>query len=233
MTKVILRRNAQPIRKRSVLDTVGAYVTDKASDIRADFTKRNTFLVQNYQAGILSDAFRYKLLIEKQRVAYYRYRLFRFCYLPTAPVTEPEAAPIMISFERKMLRLILAVAIIMFGAGLFQPSLDQTGTAQATETVSFVPFEITYTDPAPTGPANWLDGKAELNGFKKDALSGPYRYAQDSGYEFASDKERLLELVEEGVLVELKENKYIKFNGVSRPYVLPVVARFVYRLGEQ
>ncbi|MEY2665734.1 MAG: hypothetical protein RLZZ480_839 [Candidatus Parcubacteria bacterium] len=83
------------------------------------------------------------------------------------------------------------------------------------------------------GPRNWLDGVPEFNGFRKDALSGPLQYAKDSGYEFAATKTRLIELVEEGTLVELEETESLKFNDVSRPYVLPVVAEFVYRLADQ
>jgi spore germination cell wall hydrolase CwlJ-like protein len=85
----------------------------------------------------------------------------------------------------------------------------------------------------PTRPINWLDGNPESNGFRKDALSGPYEYAVASQYEFAESKERLHELVEADVLVELEESKSLKFNKVSRPYVLPVVAKFVYRLADQ
>lgn len=82
-------------------------------------------------------------------------------------------------------------------------------------------------------PASWLDGIPEANGFKKDALSGPLQYAKDSGYEFAATEHRLKEMVAEGTLVELKETTSLRFNDVSRPYVLPVVATFVYRLANQ
>ena len=102
--------------------------------------------------------------------------------------------------------------------------------------VSYVQAVSTYTPAVtqkPDLPKNWLDGIPESNGFRKDALSGPLQYAKDSDYEFAATKERLLELVEEDTLVELEETKSLKFNKVSRPYVLPVVAEFVYRLADQ
>jgi len=85
----------------------------------------------------------------------------------------------------------------------------------------------------PIGPKNWLDGIPESNGFRKDALSGPLKYAIDSDYEFAATEKRLRELVKEGSLVKLEETKSLKFNMVTRPYVLPMVAEFVYRLADQ
>jgi spore germination cell wall hydrolase CwlJ-like protein len=93
--------------------------------------------------------------------------------------------------------------------------------------------EILTEDITSSGPKNWLDGNPELNGFRKDAVSGPFQYAKDSGYEFAATKDRLIELVESGTLVELEETNSLRFSNVSRPYVLPVVAEFVYRLADQ
>lgn len=106
-------------------------------------------------------------------------------------------------------------------------------TSTVSSTVTSPPVVQSDVVIAPRQPANWLDGIPESNGFRKDALSGPYNYAIASGYEFAKNKKRLRELVDAGVLVELEESKSLKFNQVSRPYVLPVVAKFVYRLADQ
>jgi spore germination cell wall hydrolase CwlJ-like protein len=108
-----------------------------------------------------------------------------------------------------------------------------SGNASPIAAIAVTPVVAQTTTIALPKPANWLDGIPESNGFRKDALSGPYEYAVASGYEFAESKERLLELVESDVLVELEESKSLKFNKVSRPYVLPVVAKFVYRLADQ
>ena len=201
------------------------------SEWKKDFDHRNNALLENYDKGILGDALRFKARLEKQRLAYYVYRFKRAAYLNVIEVKKPDHLPVLVPVERQALRAALCGGISLFAAGMFQPSLDTSGTAHAAQTARAQQINMLATKPA--GPINWLDGHSELNGFKKDALSGPLQYAKDSGYEFAATEDRLVEMVEEGMLVELEENASLKFNNVSRPYVLPVVAEFVYRLADQ
>lgn len=123
-------------------------------------------------------------------------------------------------------------ALALFGAISACASIPMNTSPLSTTTITqaVTPSDVSVEQPT---PVNWLDGIPESNGFRKDALSGPYQYALASGYEFAENKQRLHELVDAGVLVELEESKSLKFNKVSRPYVLPVVAKFVYRLADQ
>lgn len=201
------------------------------SEWKKDFDHRNNALLENYDKGILGDALRFKARLEKQRLAYYVYRFKRSLYLEAAPVERPDHLPVLVPIERQALRAGLCGGIALFAAGMFQPSLDNSGTAHAAQTTRLQQINTQVTKPA--GPVNWLDGKPELNGFRKDALSGPLQYAKDSGYEFAADKNRLLKMVEEGTLVELEETASLKFNNVTRPYVLPVTAEFIYRIADQ
>ncbi len=201
------------------------------SEWKKDFDHRNNALLEIYEKGLLGDALRFKARLEKQRLAYYVYRIKRAAYLSATEVEKPEHLPVLIPIDRLVLRAALCGGIALFAAGMFQPSLDNSGTAHATQATRVQ--QINTLVAKPIGPVNWLDGVPELNGFKKDALSGPLQYAEDSKYEFAATEGRLLEMVEEGTLVKLEETDSLKFNDVSRPYVLPVVAEFVYRLADQ
>jgi spore germination cell wall hydrolase CwlJ-like protein len=201
------------------------------SEWKKDFDHRNRALLDNYRSGILGDALCYKAKLEKRRLEYYTYRIKSFLYLDAPVVEKPEHLPVMIPVERQVVRVTLCAALFIFAAGLFQPSLDESGTAHAYQTDHIQ--QINTLAAKPVGPKNWLDGIPEANGFRKDALSGPLKYAKDSNYEFAATEERLLEMVEEGTLIKLEETKSLKFNDVSRPYVLPMVAEFVYRLADQ
>ncbi len=96
-------------------------------------------------------------------------------------------------------------------------------------------FELTQTTAAPlldpNLPTNWVQGPAELKG-SKAAVLGAYTYAKEADYVFAANNAQRDELFANGTLVKL-EGPYIRLKDVTSPYVLPIVAKFANRLGEQ
>ena len=143
------------------------------------------------------------------------------------PAGEP--AEVNVLFRREWLLIAISLAVFCF-ALIWPPQQSAAMTIEQRTPEIHIVGTGNY---EPAGPKNWLDGEAEANGFRKDALSGPLQYARDSGYEFAATHGRLKAMVSEGTLVELEETDSLRFNKVTRPYVLPVVAQFVYRLADQ
>ena len=143
--------------------------------------------------------------------------------------TEPERIGYRFPRERFLSNLILgvfALATVSTVANALTPStvrgavIDLELIAAQSPTVAKV-----------LGPINWTTGKASLKGNKK-AVMGAYNYAQAADYTFAANDAERDRLVANGALVKL-DSRYIRLNNASSPYVLPVVARFVDRLGEQ
>jgi spore germination cell wall hydrolase CwlJ-like protein len=116
--------------------------------------------------------------------------------------------------------LVIVVAIVSANAAV--------GTNQIGRDVSSLD-EASVTQPY--HPANWLTGVVTTKG-SKSAVMGAFNYATESKYEFAATASDVDRLVASGALVPL-EGKYIRLKNVSYPFVQPVVARFVNRLGEQ
>lgn len=81
------------------------------------------------------------------------------------------------------------------------------------------------------GPPSWVTSTASLKG-SKEGVKGAWEYARAAGYVFAANETERDQLIANGTLVRL-DSKYIRLNNASSPYVLPAVARFVDRLGEQ
>ena len=160
---------------------------------------------------------------------YHLYKRYTEPVLSALRFRTPETPELTFVFSRE--KFLFGAAIISVTAFFAFNSMTANASIQlhSVQTRPFQPSTVVSTLQA----TKWLDGIPESNGFRKDALSGPFRYAKDSGYEFAATKERLLELVKEGTLVELEETESLKFNNVSRPYALPVVAEFVYRIADQ
>ncbi len=160
---------------------------------------------------------------------YHLYKRYTEPVLSALRFRTPETPELTFVFSRE--KFLFGAAIISVTAFFAFNSMTANASIQlhSVQTRPFQPSTVVSTPQA----TKWLDGIPESNGFRKDALSGPFRYAKDSGYEFAATKERLLELVKEGTLVELEETESLKFNNVSRPYALPVVAEFVYRIADQ
>jgi len=142
------------------------------------------------------------------------------------PAGQP--AEVSVLFGREWLLIAIFLAVFCF-AFIWPPQQSAAMTVEQRTPEIHIVGTNNY---EPAGPKNWLNGEAELNG-SKDAVIGAFTYAKDSGYEFAATESRLIEMVEEGTLVELEETDSLRFNHVSRPYVLPVVAKFLYRLADQ
>lgn len=138
---------------------------------------------------------------------------------------EPSSVPVTLPRDRFLAGVLTLLMAIFFS--VYPPSRGEAFEMNVPKSIASVTEQFV---PKPPRPINWLDGKSEPNGFKKDALTGPFEYAKVSGYTFAADEPELHLLRDEGVLVELEENEYIKFFNVTRPFVLPVVKRFVERL---
>jgi Cell Wall Hydrolase/Family of unknown function (DUF5715) len=234
MNTMTLRRDAQPIRKRGAIPVVyadtAAQLRHTLKDAMADFNHRNRALLENYQKGVLAKALSYKWQLEKQRLRYYLHKMQRMCYLPSKAVSKPEHLPVLVPAERWVLRILLAFTTVIFSFGLFQPSVDQSGTASAAPIRERAHLDTSATTPA--YPDNWLDGDAELNGFAKDAITGPFNYATEAGLRFAQTDEDITEMVADGTLVRL-EGPYLKLRDVSQPYVLPIVNQVANRLALQ
>jgi hypothetical protein len=143
----------------------------------------------------------------------------------------PLAMPFLFPRERRLMGLVASTAALMF---FFVPT-EQTAGMEVElpdELVSQILAEETagYSVDIPQ-PKNWLSGEAKLTG-SKEAVMGAYQYATVAGYTFVASEASRQNLIQSGSLVKL-EGPYLELIDVSEPYVMPVVAAFANRLGQQ
>lgn len=120
------------------------------------------------------------------------------------------------------------------GAALALVATPTLGLPTETKAVNLDPELVataTLGEATPHTPSNWLSGEVNLKG-SKAAVAAAFNYATEAGYIFAADETERDRMVADGTLVRL-EGKYIRLVDVTEPFVFPVVANFVNRLGEQ
>lgn len=154
-----------------------------------------------------------------------RRRIFRRLYLPAA---KPEDIRIYTRVEKLGVPAVIALLVFAFASANASVGTTKLGPDVGLITTVIITLQE---EAASAGPSNWLSGKAELMG-SRESVMGASNYAKQAGYTFAANKTERDQLIADGTLVRL-ESKYIRLNNASSPYVLPVVARFIDRLGEQ
>ena len=225
MTTMILRRDAQPIRKRDWLDTLKQITTStslfweriKQSELFQSpsqewLNKRNDIIRSYPWAEILGIHIGKMLAMIECR--------------GKKPLPK---LGFLIKREKIAIASWLPVALVIVAliSSVFPPKESLGMAINHTAT-----FNQPSNESTARGPANWLDGEAQLNGFAKDAITGPFNYATEAGYRFAQTDADIEEMVADGTLVRL-EGPYLELRDVSQPYVLPIVNRFANRLAQQ
>jgi spore germination cell wall hydrolase CwlJ-like protein len=128
-------------------------------------------------------------------------------------------------FLTRMLGIILTATVVTanaeVGTSKIGPDLQLASAAE----------RLFETNIVPKGPPSWITGEVSFKG-TSEAVKGAYQYALAAGYKFAANEVERDELIQNGTFVRL-DSKYIRLNKASSPYVLPPVARFIDRLGEQ
>lgn len=140
----------------------------------------------------------------------------------------PIPMPVMFPRERFLAWMLVFSAVLLF---MFPSAPAESMEMTAGMPIDLATLESLEGKPDPIWPTNWVNGQANLKG-SKAAVMGAFDYATQAGYTFAANETERDRLVANGTLVRL-EGKYIRLIDVTEPYVLPVVASFVNRLGEQ